>query len=263
MSNFCCLPGKAGGFPILLTQNTLAAQESVAQTLKQVAQYAAQLEQYTTQLQQLEQQYQAYVKQVQQYENMVQNTLAPGVYLWNQAQSVMNRLRSATDTLAYYKNQTGSLDSYLSKFQDVNYYRNSPCYSGTGCSAEEMARMNNTANALGSEAQKKANDAIFQGLDQQQDAIQTDAARLQQLQSNAQTAAGQMEAIGYASQLAAEQGNQLIQIRGLLVAQQNAIATKMQADTDQAARQDAGSAALRSSKNEIIPAPMSYTNVDQ
>lgn len=228
-------PARAG-IPVIdagnLTQNIVTAAEQVAQTLKQVQQYA-------TQLQQLEQQYQAYATQVQQYENMVQNTVAPAAYIWNQAQSVMTQLRGATDTLSYYKNQVGSVDGYLAKFQDVNYYRNSPCYTANGCTAEEMQTQNRAADALGSEAQKKANDAMLKGLDQQQDAMVSDAARLEQLQGNAQTATGQMQAIGYASQLAAEQGNQLLQIRGLLVAQQNAIATKMQADADKEARTQA------------------------
>jgi P-type conjugative transfer protein TrbJ len=234
-------PARAG-IPVIdagnLTQNVVTATEQVAQTLKQV-------EQYATQLQQLEQQYQSYVTQIQQYENMVQNTVAPAAYIWNQAQSVMTQLRGATDTLSYYKNQVGSVDGYLAKFQDVNYYRNSPCYTATGCSAEDMATLNRNAATIGSESQKKANDAMFKGLDQQQDAMQADAARLEQLQGNAQTATGQMQAIGYASQLAAEQGNQLLQIRGLLVAQQNAIATKMQADADKEARIQAASDQFR------------------
>lgn len=230
------------GIPVIdagnLTQNVVTATEQVAQTLKQVQQYAAQLRE-------LETQYQQYATQIQQYENMVQNTVAPAAYIWNEAQRVMTQLRGATDTLSYYKNQVGSVDGYLAKFQDVNYYRNSPCYSAAGCSAEDMARLNREADALGSESQKRANDAMFRGLDQQQDAIATDAARLGQLQSNAQTAAGQMEAIGYASQIAAEQANQLIQMRGLLVAQQNAIATKMQADADKEARLKAGDEQFR------------------
>lgn len=230
------------GIPVIdasnLSQNVLSAQEAIAQTLKQIQQYA-------TQLQQLEEQYKAYATQVQQYENMVQNTVAPYAYIWNQAQAVMNQLRGATDTLSYYKNQLGSVEAYVAKFQDLNYYKNSPCYSATGCSAEELARLNDNAERLASEAQKKANDAVFKGLDRQQDAMQADAERLQQLQANAQTATGQMQAIGYASQLAAEQGNQLIQIRALLASQQNAIASKMQADNDKEARIQAASDQFR------------------
>jgi conjugal transfer/entry exclusion protein len=40
----------------------------------------------------------------------------------------MECLRQAIDTLSYYKNELGSLDAYLSKFQDLDYYRNSPCF---------------------------------------------------------------------------------------------------------------------------------------
>jgi P-type conjugative transfer protein TrbJ len=79
---------------------------------------------------------------------------------------------------------------------------------------------------LASESQKKANDALFKGLDQQQDALTADARTLQRLQGKAQGATGQMQAIGYANQLASQQANQLLQIRGLLIAQQNAIATR-------------------------------------
>lgn len=246
----------SAGIPVIdagnLTQNVVTASEQVAQTLKQVQQYG-------TQLQQLEQQYQSYITQVQQYQNMVQNTVAPAAYIWNQAQTVMGQLKGATDTLSYYKNQVGSVDGYLAKFQDVNYYRNSPCYSASGCSAEEYARLNRDADTLASEAQKKANDGMMKGIDQQQESIITDATRLQQLQSNAQTAQGQMEAIGYASQIAGEQTNQLLQMRGLLVAQQNALATKMEADADKEARdQAAHDAMLHQDSDTVTTTPQAW-----
>ena len=102
------------GIPVIdggnLTQNILSAQESVAQTLKQILQYQTQL---------------------QQYENMIQNTAAPTAYIWDQAQSTINGLMNAVNTLDYYKNQLGSLDSYLGKFQDVSYYKSSPCFSSS------------------------------------------------------------------------------------------------------------------------------------
>jgi len=197
-----------------LRQTMLSATENVAQTLKQIEQYKTQL---------------------QQYENMLQNTAAPTAYVWDQAVVTMNRLRGAIDTLNYYKNQTGSLDAYLSKFQDVAYYRNSPCFN-VGCSKSEWESMNRNAVQLGSEAQKRANDAMFRGLDRQQDAIEADAHQLQRLQAGAQSATGQMQAIGLANQLASQQANQLLQIRGLLIAQQNAEVTRAQAIGDHEAR---------------------------
>ena len=96
------------GIPVIdggnLVQNVMSAMEAVAQTAKQIEQYQTQL---------------------QQYENMLQNTMAPAAYIWDQAQATIGKLVEAQNTLAYYQNQLGSLDNYLSKFQDVAYYRGS------------------------------------------------------------------------------------------------------------------------------------------
>ncbi|AEY01634.1 conjugal transfer protein TrbJ [Oceanimonas sp. GK1] len=210
------------GIPVVdstnLAQNTMSAMEAVAQTLKQIQQYQTQL---------------------QQYENQLQNTMAPAAYIWDQAQATINDLVQATNTLQHYKNQLGSLDAYLGKFQDVAYYRGSPCFNGSGgCTPSEQAAMEENRRLV-SESQKKANDALFRGLEQQQDNLQTDARQLQRLQSAAQGADGQLAAIGYANQLASNQANQLLQIRSLLIAQQNAVGTRMQADADREAQYQA------------------------
>nr|WP_011666388.1 P-type conjugative transfer protein TrbJ [Bordetella pertussis]WNV60287.1 TrbJ [Bordetella pertussis]BAF33465.1 TrbJ [Bordetella pertussis] len=224
------------GIPVIdgtnLSQNIMTAIESVAQTLKQIEQYRTQL---------------------QQYENMLQNTMAPAAYIWDQAQSTINGLMNAVNTLDYYRNQLGSLDAYLGKFQDVSYYRSSPCFSAAGCSDAERAAMEQNRR-LASESQKKANDALFKGLEQQQRNLTADARQLEQLQSAAQGATGQMQAISFANQLASQQANQLLQIRGLLIAQQNAMATKMQADADKEAQQAAAAAQLRQGSYRASPA---------
>jgi P-type conjugative transfer protein TrbJ len=231
------MPARGAGIPVIdstnLSQNIMTAVESVAQTLKQIEQYQTQL---------------------QQYENMLQNTAAPAAYIWDQAQSTINGLMNAINTLNYYKQQLGSIDGYLGKFQDVNYYRSSPCFTSVGCSAAERAALRNVQQ-LASQSQKKANDALFRGLDQQQTNLQSDALRLQQLQSAAQGASGQMQAIGYANQLASQQANQLLQIRGLLIAQQNAVATRMQAEADREAQQAAAHVTSTESRigNTISP----------
>ena len=231
----------SAGIPVFdgsnLTQNVMSAYEEVAQSLKQVEQYTTQLREYATQLQQLE-------TEVQQYENMVTNTLAPVANVWDQATSTMNKLRSTVDTLNYYKNKAGSIDSYLSKFQDTSTYRSSPCYSNAdGCSAAELAKLNSSV-ALGSEAQLNATKALFKGLDSQQDAMEADAAQLEKLQFAAQGAEGHLQALGYANQLASHEANQLLQIRGLLAAQQNVIATRDMALANQEAQQAAAHESL-------------------
>lgn len=221
------VPAQAG-IPVIdggnLTQNVMTAMESVAQTLKQIEQYQTQL---------------------QQYENQLRNTMAPAAYIWDQATRTMDNLRAAMDTLDYYQNQLGSIDAYLAKFQDVAYYRGSPCFNGSGgCTDAERAAMEENRR-LASESQKRANDALFRMLKQQQDALQADARTLEQLQSRAQGAEGQMQALGYANQLASQQANQLLQIRSMLTAQQTAEAARIAAELDAEARGDAREQQMR------------------
>lgn len=227
-----------------IVQTTITATEGVRQTAKQVEQYAAQLKQYQTQL--------------QQYDNMVQNTAAPARQIWDKAQVTMNSLRNTIDTLSYYKQQLGSIDAYLAKFQDVNYYKNSPCFNGGACSPATRAALVDNQQRYQSESQKKANDALFKGLAKQQDALQSDASTLQSLQSGAQGATGQMQALGYANQLASSQAHQLLQIRGLLIAQQNAATTRAQAQVDDEAMRTAADARSRRS-NIVSSQPKSYS----
>ena len=65
--------------------------------------------------------------------------------------------------------------------------------------------------------------------------MRNDTRNLERLQGAAQGAQGQLQAIGYANQLASQQANQLLQIRSLLMAQQTAVGTRMQADADRKA----------------------------
>lgn len=148
------------------------------------------------------------------------------------------------NTLAYYQNQLGSLDAYLGKFQDVAYYRSSPCFSAAGCSDAERAAMEENRR-LASESQKTANDALFKNLELQQANLEADARQLNRLQSAAQGADGQLAAIGYANQIASNQTHQLLQIRSLLVAQQSAEATRLASELDDSARGEALEKQLR------------------
>lgn len=236
------MPAGATGIPVIdglnLSQNVMTAIEEVAQTLKQIEEYSTQL---------------------QQYENQLQNTMAPAAYIWDQAQSTINGLMNATNTLSYYKAKLGSIDTYLGKFQDVNYYKSSPCFTAAGCSPAEWAAIKQVQQ-LASESQKKANDALVKGLDQQQTDLQNDASTLQRLQSAAQGANGQMQALGYANQLASQQANQLLQLRGLLIAQQNAAAAHQRAEADREAQQLAGHAVSAESRGpDTLPtSPMKW-----
>ena len=179
---------------------------------------------------------------------MLQNTAAPAMYYWDLAQKTMNGVRGTIDTLAYYKKTSGSIDNYLGRFQDINYYRASPCFKPSGCTATEWDALKKQQE-LASQAQKRANDALFRGLDLQQDALNSDAKRLEQLQASAQTVDGQVKAMQNANMIAANTGNQLLQIRGLLIAQQNVEATRRQAVMDREAQQQAAN-----DKHYLVPA---------
>ncbi len=226
----------SSGLPVIdganLSQNVVTALENVSQTLKQIQQYKTQL---------------------QQYQNMLQNTLVPTSYVWDMATKTMNDLRVSIDTLNYYKSHLGSLNSYLGKFKDTNGYRSSPCFTPAGCSATEWAALRQSQD-LASEAQKRSTDALLLALDKQQDSMQADAVQLQKIQSLAQGANGQMQAIGYANQLASQQAYQLLQIRALLIAQQNIIATRYQALADREAQARAADAlVLQSTYKQSAP----------
>lgn len=220
-------PAMSTGIPVIdganLSQNLITAIENVAHTLKQIQQYRTQL---------------------QQYENMLQNTTAPAQQIWDAANMTMRQLRSSIDTLDHYKATLGGIDAYLRKFRDTNGYRGSPCFSVNGCTQAQWQAMTESER-LGSESQKRANDALFRGLDRQQQSLESDSQQLERLQSAAQGANGQLAAIGHANQFASHQSNQLLQIRALLIAQQNVIATRNQALADREARTDAATARLR------------------
>ena len=86
---------------------------------------------------------------------------------------------------------------------------------------------------------------MLKGIDKQQQSLKTDSAKLRTLQSQAQSAEGQKQALQAASQLASQQNHQLMQIRGLLMAQQNAQAVKDAAAADKEAIQSAGDERFR------------------
>jgi len=207
------------GIPVVdglnVSQSTISAIQNVAAVTKQIEQYKTQLE---------------------QYENMLQNTAAPAAYIWDEADRTISKLLAAQDTLTYYKNQAGSLESYLSKYQDVLHYSASPCFGVQGCTSEDQQAIAK-ARADASTVRKQTSDALLKNVDSQQDTLQTDADNLAAMQHHAVTANGQMQAIQSANQLASAQANQLLQIRSLLVAQQNAVATEAQINSDRDSQQ--------------------------
>jgi P-type conjugative transfer protein TrbJ len=183
-----------GGIPVIDYSNLA---QTTTTALKQVAAYAQQVQQYQLQL--------------QQYANQVKNTLAPVAQVWQTAQGTMSSVMGAVNMF-----QNGSqLQGYLGQFQNVNYW----------LSASPNAYTYQTAGSI---AQKQANDALVKGIVAQQAQIKQDAATLERLQSQASTADGQMKALTAANELAALQQQQLLQIRELLLQEQQALVARNQ-----------------------------------
>lgn len=211
----------ASGIPVSdganMSQTTMSAIENIAQTLKQIEQYRTQL---------------------QQYENQLKNTVAPAAYIWDQASSTITDMRSAVAKLQAYRNQLGNIDSMLEKYQSVDFYKNSPCFTSKGCSAAERAQLAKNQEEL-SKLQKLSNDGLLKSITKEVDAISKDANTLGRLQRAAQSAGGQMEALQYANQLSSAQANQLLQLRNMINTEMQANAAYRQGQLDRQAQHDA------------------------
>jgi P-type conjugative transfer protein TrbJ len=200
--------GPATGLPVFDASNLI---QNTTTALKQVQAYAQQVLQYQVAL--------------EQYANMLKNTLgiAPTLQLWQEAQQTMGSVMGVVNIF-----KSGNLQSTLSQFQNYNYWLTPP----PGASYNPAA---------GSALQKTANAALFKSLSAQTSAIQQDAANLQRLQTTASSAQGQMQAIQAASQLAALEQQQMLQIRGLLVAEQQALGARQASVANSEAAQQAAS----------------------
>lgn len=236
-------PVLATGIPTLdvtnLAQNILVVKEAVEHTVNQVKQFETQLK---------------------QYEDQLRNSLAPAAYIWDQAQSTLDGLIGATNVLGYYKDLLGDFDSYITNFQDINYYKASPCFSASGCTQAQMAEINK-GRELASTAQRKANVTFLKALGEQETALRLNTKTLEKLQSSAQGARGQMEALGIANQLAGHQAQQLLQIRRMLLVQHAALAPKIQADAAKEARQEAARSAALEQRIKKTDKPLNVFNL--
>lgn len=179
-------------------------------------------------------------QQVLQYQAQLQNMKNATSFSWDDASNTITNLISEVDTLKYYKDEAGSVGAYLNSQSSMQDYRNQECLS---C-GDTQAFYNREAKTF--EAQKRANDARVRGIDHQQASLEADAKKLKTLQTQAQNAEGQMQAIQSANQLASAEANQLLQIRGLMLAGQQAEAAEQAARANREAIQAAGDEKFKS-----------------
>jgi P-type conjugative transfer protein TrbJ len=199
----------------VLAPSMTGAISNMAQQLKQIEQYRLQL---------------------QQYVNMLQNTMNPGLFIWDNAQETMNDLRYMIDTVSFYRQLYGTVAGFTGNFHDMAWYRNAQCFKEPGCSPSQWGLILEN-EVIGAQSQKKSIEALFRGLERQYDTLNLDSRRLKRLQLAAQTSSGQAEVMQHNNMLTSEGANQLMQIRAALLAQQNMDATRQQAQADREAMQ--------------------------
>ena len=149
---------------------------------------------------------------------------------------ILNLNQDITNKIEYYDDTVRDIHGYLEKFQDVAYYEHSPCFTDDGCSDAERELVEiNRRNA--SRDQKQANDAMFEMVQKQKEQLRLDSSNLEQERQRASTAKEQKAILAHANQFALEQTKQLMQIRALLVAQQEAVSAEMRKNADEEAKQ--------------------------
>jgi P-type conjugative transfer protein trbJ len=210
----------AGGIPVAdilnLKQNIVTASKNVQQVLQQAKQYRIQFQQYKMQLEEAK-------------------SWAEADYTWENVQDVLDNLNDITNKIEYYDDTVRDIHGYLEKFQDVAYYEHSPCFTDDGCSDAERELVEiNRRNA--SKDQKQANDAMFEMVQKQKEQLRMDSSNLEQERQRASTAKEQKAILAHANQFALEQTKQLMQIRALLVAQQEAVSAEMRRNADEEAK---------------------------
>jgi conjugal transfer/entry exclusion protein len=131
------------------------------------------------------------------------------------------------------------VEGYTSKYKSAEAYK------------DGIAKSENLTN-VGVEAtvmQKTANDALVKTLSSQRNSIREQGAVLEQLakESVAPESQGHGKQLQYANALAGAQAAQLIQIREMMLASENARAAAVQAEADVKSRQVAASQSLRRS----------------
>lgn len=183
-------------YPVFDAQNF---SQNLTTALKEVQQAATQVQQYQTEL-------------LQWKTELLQATgLGPALQVYQQAQATM---RQVMGVASIFQNGSG-LQNALQSLQDPNYWLQTPVASYTPTTMQN-----------GLDLQYQANTAFFNGINAQSKAIQDDAAQVDRLQQTANGVQGQLQALETANQLAALEQKQLLQIRQLLLQEQQSLAAR-------------------------------------
>jgi type IV secretion system protein TrbJ len=222
----CVLPFTSpAGIPVIDYSNLI---QTTTTALKQVAAYAQQVQQYQL--------------QIQQYKNQILQAtgIASVAQIWQSAQGTMNQIKGVTNMFT----NGGGLQGYLQNAKDINYWLSAPAGQYTYQPASYW-----------STTQKTANDQLVQEISQQEQRLQVDAQTLDRLQSQAGSTVGQKAALDVANEMSGLQQKQLMEIRTLLLSEQQALAAR----SGNVANNEAMTQAQTQTYYGTVLAPMNHT----
>ena len=222
-----------------LVQSIISALQDVNAVLKQIEQYKTQIDQYTAQLRDL---------------------AAPAVWVWDLGVDTVQTAESVQRKLSNYKQLLKDTNASLSQLGDPDYYKNSPCYNKkavtSACGSILQALHEQQQKSL--QTQHQANEAMFQSLDAQHASMGKRLDRLKTVMETSQGAEGQMQVLQAANELTSAQIAELMEIRSLMITQQN---IAVEAKREELARKAAGQAASASffaGEHKPTPAPKGW-----
>jgi type IV secretion system protein TrbJ len=204
-----------------------------ASITQEIKQGLTQLQQYSNAVQQLQTQIATYKNQLLQATG-----IAPAAQLWQTAQGSLNQL---TGVVNMFQSEAG-VQGYLQNAKDINYW------------LESMPTGQSVSQSLGywSGSQKTANQQLVQEIQQQEQQIASDSQALQRLQAQASSAVGTNQALTVGNEMAALQQKQLMEVRTLLISEQQALAANSGSASTKQAMQDAAT-------KDAFNSPYTYT----
>jgi type IV secretion system protein TrbJ len=170
--------------------------ESIKQGLEQIRQYATQLQQLET--------------AINTYKNLVlQSTgIAEAAQIWQDVQRTYSQVMSTVN----------GLQSYVTQSRDINYWISSAQSAG--------AAQYNQSAGYWSTAQKTANNQLVQTITKQQAQLTADAATLQRLQTQGGSTVGMKQSLDVANEMNGLMASQLMALRTLMMSEQQAVAAR-------------------------------------
>jgi P-type conjugative transfer protein TrbJ len=229
--------------PTNLVQNIISAIQDVNAVLKQVQQYKTQLDQYTAQL---------------------RDIASPAVWTWDLVEDTVATAQDVAEKFGERRNLLKDVHASLKQLGDPDYYRNSPCYGRSGVDRTLQGGCGAILEAFRAQqeesvqTQYEANELLFETLDKQHESMKKRLERAQKLVKHSQDAQGQLQAVQATNQLVSAQIAELMELRSLLITQQNLQVEGKRQELAQQAAAQAATSSFFGGEHKPTPTPQGW-----